>query len=83
MLAGARIELFLPACRNLKEKRAIVKSILGKLRSASTSPRRRWPVRSSGSVPYWVSLPLLMNGRFCRNKSRRLSVWWKTIPAWS
>ncbi|TRY26731.1 DUF503 domain-containing protein [Brevibacillus sp. LEMMJ03] len=33
MLAGARIELFLPACRNLKEKRAIVKSILGKLRS--------------------------------------------------
>jgi uncharacterized protein len=33
MMAGARIELFLPACHNLKEKRAIVKSILGKLRS--------------------------------------------------
>lgn len=33
MVAGARIELFLPACRNLKEKRAIVKSLIGKLRS--------------------------------------------------
>ncbi|USG67972.1 DUF503 domain-containing protein [Brevibacillus ruminantium] len=33
MIAGARIQLFLPACQNLKEKRAIVKSILGKLRS--------------------------------------------------
>ncbi|WP_400163019.1 DUF503 domain-containing protein [Brevibacillus sp. TJ4] len=33
MVAGARIELFLPACQNLKEKRAIVKSIIGKLRS--------------------------------------------------
>lgn len=33
MIAGVRIQLFLPACQNLKEKRAIVKSILGKLRS--------------------------------------------------
>ncbi|MFY0542743.1 DUF503 domain-containing protein [Brevibacillus sp. H7] len=33
MMAGARIELFLPACQNLKEKRAIVKSILEKLRN--------------------------------------------------
>ena len=33
MVAGARIELFLPACHNLKEKRAIVKSLIGKLRS--------------------------------------------------
>ncbi|EMT54144.1 MULTISPECIES: DUF503 domain-containing protein [Brevibacillus] len=33
MIAGARIQLFLPACQNLKEKRAIVKSVLGKLRS--------------------------------------------------
>lgn len=33
MVAGARIELFLPACQNLKEKRAIVKSVIGKLRS--------------------------------------------------
>lgn len=33
MFAGARIELFLPACQNLKEKRAIVKSLIGKLRS--------------------------------------------------
>lgn len=33
MIAGVRIQLFLPACQNLKEKRAIVKSMLGKLRS--------------------------------------------------
>ncbi len=33
MVAGARIELFLPACQNLKEKRAIVKSILAQLRN--------------------------------------------------
>ncbi|RNB77387.1 DUF503 domain-containing protein [Brevibacillus panacihumi] len=33
MVAGTRIELFLPACQNLKEKRAIVKSVIGKLRS--------------------------------------------------
>lgn len=33
MVIGARIELFLPACQNLKEKRAIVKSVIGKLRS--------------------------------------------------
>jgi uncharacterized protein YlxP (DUF503 family) len=33
MIAGARIELFLPACQNLKEKRAIVKSILAQLRN--------------------------------------------------
>lgn len=33
MFAGTRIELFLPACQNLKEKRAIVKSLIGKLRS--------------------------------------------------
>jgi uncharacterized protein YlxP (DUF503 family) len=33
MIAGVQIELFLPACQNLKEKRAIVKSLIGKLRS--------------------------------------------------
>ncbi|MFP3391111.1 DUF503 domain-containing protein [Brevibacillus sp. SIMBA_040] len=33
MVAGVQIELLLPACQNLKEKRAIVKSLIGKLRS--------------------------------------------------
>ncbi|MFS0553095.1 DUF503 domain-containing protein [Brevibacillus sp. 179-C9.3 HS] len=33
MIAGVQIELFLPASQNLKEKRAIVKSLIGKLRS--------------------------------------------------
>ncbi|MGN7470186.1 DUF503 domain-containing protein [Brevibacillus sp. SAFN-007a] len=33
MVAGVQMELFLPACHNLKEKRAIVKSLIGKLRS--------------------------------------------------
>lgn len=33
MIAGVQIELFLPACQNLKEKRAIVKSLIGRLRS--------------------------------------------------
>lgn len=33
MVASVQIELFLPACQNLKEKRAIVKSLLGKVRS--------------------------------------------------
>lgn len=33
MVAGVQIELFLPASQNLKEKRAIVKSLIGKLRS--------------------------------------------------
>lgn len=33
MVAGVQIELILPACQNLKEKRAIVKSLIGKLRS--------------------------------------------------
>ncbi|HBZ80549.1 MULTISPECIES: DUF503 domain-containing protein [Brevibacillus] len=33
MIAGVQIELFLPACQNLKEKRAIVKSLIAKLRS--------------------------------------------------
>lgn len=33
MVGAARVELFLPACHSLKEKRAIVKSIIGQLRS--------------------------------------------------
>lgn len=33
MIASVQIELFLPACQNLKEKRAIVKSLIGKVRS--------------------------------------------------
>ncbi len=33
MVGVARVELFLPSCQNLKEKRAIVKSIIGRLRS--------------------------------------------------
>lgn len=33
MIASVQIELFLPASQNLKEKRAIVKSLIGKLRS--------------------------------------------------
>jgi len=44
MVASVRIELFLPACQNLKEKRAIVKSLIGKLRS-------RWNV-SAAEVAY-------------------------------
>lgn len=32
MVGAARVELFLPACQSLKDKRAIVKSILGQLR---------------------------------------------------
>ncbi|MGG1661372.1 DUF503 domain-containing protein [Brevibacillus sp. NRS-1366] len=33
MVAGVQIEMLLPSCQNLKEKRAIVKSLIGKLRS--------------------------------------------------
>jgi len=33
MVGVARVELYLPSCQNLKEKRAIVKSIIGRLRS--------------------------------------------------
>ncbi|GED29060.1 MULTISPECIES: DUF503 domain-containing protein [Brevibacillus] len=33
MIASVQIELFLPACQNLKEKRAIVKSLIGKMRN--------------------------------------------------
>lgn len=32
MVGVARVELFLPSCQNLKEKRAIVKSLIGRLR---------------------------------------------------
>ncbi|NGQ94053.1 DUF503 domain-containing protein [Brevibacillus sp. SYP-B805] len=32
MVGVERVELFLPACRSLKEKRAIIKSILSQLR---------------------------------------------------
>jgi len=33
MMASVQIELFLPACQNLKEKRAVVKSLIAKVRN--------------------------------------------------
>lgn len=32
MVGAARVELFLPACQSLKDKRAIVKSVIGQVR---------------------------------------------------
>lgn len=48
MVGVVRIELFLPACQSLKEKRAIVKSLIHRLRSkfnvsvAETAYQEQW-----------------------------------------
>ncbi|GAA4701100.1 DUF503 domain-containing protein [Brevibacillus fulvus] len=48
MVGVARVELFLPACQNLKEKRAIVKSVIAQLRhkfnvsAAETDFQEQW-----------------------------------------